>query len=92
MRPSHLYWVTLTSQDRDGGTRLFRLVFECEFESVARLGEELREFGVVSGYRLRVGNDGAGNRVLRERAAFMFGAAAVISVQAYLHEIAEAGL
>jgi hypothetical protein len=88
MRPEHHFWVTLIYHAREGEARTFRLVFGCEFPSVAAVAEELREFGVVNGQRLRLANDEDGNRFVREREDFMFGAAIVGSIQPYAHEIA----
>lgn len=88
MAHKHLYWVTLGSQTRDGSPKLFRFVFACDLPSVAALGEELRAYGIVHGQRLLIGDDGRGNRHVRDREDYVFGAVGVLTIQSYQHEVA----
>lgn len=78
-----LFWVNLLDYGRGDGQRAYRLIFECECTTVVALHEELREFGVVNGTRLRAANDEDGNWIVRERQDFMFGASAVLTIQPY---------
>jgi len=87
MPDRHLYWVTLVTKNRDREERIFRFVFECALPTVAAFAQELREYGVVSGQRLRLMNDEDDNRVVREREDFLMGAGMVGSVQPYAHEV-----
>jgi hypothetical protein len=87
MPDRHLYWVTLVTKNRDQEERIFRFVFECGLSSVEAFAQELRDFGVVSGARLRLMNDPDDNRVVREREDFMIGAPMVGTVQPYAHEV-----
>lgn len=91
MPGKHLYWVTLVTRNRDQEERIFRFVFECELATVEALAQEMRDYGVVSGARLRLTNDEEGNRIVREREDFLFGAAMVGSVQPYEHEVLPSG-
>ncbi len=86
--PDRLYWVTLRTREREGGERQFRIVFACEFQTVADIAAELREFGVVHGQRLRLVDDGHGGRRACEREDYMFGAGIVGSVQVYPRPVA----
>ena len=86
--PERLYWVTLFTSHIDGD-RQFRIVFACEHTSVAAIAAELKQCGVVSGHRLRIGDDGSGGRLVRGREEFMFGAHSVCSVQVYSHAVSE---
>ena len=84
--PEHHYWITLFTSHIEGD-RQFRIVFACNLPSVAAIAAELREYGVVSGHRLRISDDGAGGRLVRAREEFMFGASIVGSVQVYSHPV-----
>lgn len=86
--PERLYWVTLATKLVDGDDRQFRMVFASELPTVAAIAEEIRQFGVVSGYRLRIEDDGQGGRRVREREELMFGAAMVRTIQVYAHPVA----
>lgn len=88
-----VFWITLIDFGMgEAEKRSFRIVFECKHAAdVARLAEELREFGVVNGTRLRVAAGAGGGRVVERREPFVFGAAAVGSIQPYLWPLREAG-
>lgn len=84
MARKQLFWVCLLDIGRGDGSRSYRIIFECDCETVAAVHAELREFGVINGVRIRAGNDEAGNWIVRDRRDMMFGAAAVLTVQPYI--------
>jgi len=86
MRDRNLFWVRLVDRRADGGVCGYGVVFECDLPSVEAVGQELREYGVVSGRRVRTLPGGA-----VERRDFLFGSAAVLTVQPYTPGAGRAG-
>lgn len=75
----------------DSERRNFRVVFAGPYADVAALAEELRRYGVASGARLHLADDGRGGRIVRRREDFAFGVGAVASIQPYLLDVREPG-
>jgi hypothetical protein len=84
----HVYHVQLSTgfQERQ---RAWGLVFESRHPTIGGIVEELQQFGIVHGFRLRVTDDGNGGRLIRARDEMAIGVAGLSTIQPFEFPVRE---
>lgn len=89
MAERHVYHVQMTVgfQERQ---RSWGYVFESRHPTIAAIVDELQQYGVVHGHRLRIADDGNGCRVIRAREEVAIGVAGLAAIQPFEFAVRDA--